>query len=264
MGLLLANKQLHMEASEILYSKNTFAILIDTEGPRGRTFWNCGPVTYDAPKSPCLVPPRNIGLIKHVMIAIKANEEIHPWGSHYKKELVKLRNRVKDIVTILLKHNVKLKTLEVKFSNTFGGRAGILFDNPFSRHHLYPDVDQTWPLTTAMGYLITLTRTPRDDQFCDGPLGQRCTAEHYGLLDSLLKLQGRVEYFKLRGDLPTKYLRHMRWEMDKGANLSVPIKIMRARDEKFDRERQAFRKAEEQKYIDELETLKAAQDNLVW
>lgn len=62
-----------------------------------------------------------------------------------------------------------------------------------------------------------------------------------------------MEYFKLRGDLPTKYLHAMRYAMNKDANPSVPIKIMKAWDEKFARERFAFRKAEQKRYCDETE-----------
>lgn len=67
--------------------------------------------------------------LKHLMICINAKPELHPRKYRYTEEMVKLRDRVHDVVKVLIKHDVKLKTLSVKFANTpFLGTVGVVLD----------------------------------------------------------------------------------------------------------------------------------------
>lgn len=108
------------------------------------------------------------------------------------------------------------------------------------------------PVISAIGITVVLSRNHRDEQFFEGNLEQSCEVVANGLLDPLLKLKGRVGYFTMRGDLPTKYLNHIRGEMNLAAKPSVPIIIMQARDERFARDRWVFRAADQKRYLDEM------------
>lgn len=78
-----------------------------------------------------------------------------------------------------------------------------------------------------------------------GSTGQQSPIKNYNVLKPILKLKGRVEYFKVGGDLPTKYLKHICDVMDKDSNPSVPMKIMWEREEKVAADRKAYLGSEE-------------------
>lgn len=117
-------------------------------------------------------------------------------------------------------------------------KVGLLLSEPF----IEPKdgkFGQKAPVATPRGGNI-LVRTPTEE-FFEGPFGKKIPIEHCDIFGPLRKLKGRVEYCKLRGDLPTKYLKHMIAKMDEKANPSVPVLALRVREEKAEAERMVWR-----------------------
>lgn len=132
-----------------------------------------------------------------------------------------MREALKKIVTTFRKLDVKLKTLEVRFAGMWNGKVGLLLSEPFT---LPEDekIEQKAPVATPDGANI-LVRTPTGEEYFEGPFGKKITIEHCDIFGPLRKLKGQVEYCKLCGGLPTKYLKYMRAKLDENANSSVPV-----------------------------------------
>lgn len=118
LGLLLANEQMHNEATESLFSTNYFATLVDLSTPA--RFWNCNrdrahgcSSNCKTPDFPCLVLPRHMKHIKHLVICIKASDRAFPWCTAYVPEMKGIIEKLEHIVKTLLLLDVKLKSLEV-------------------------------------------------------------------------------------------------------------------------------------------------------
>lgn len=237
LGLLLSNKQINNEVSKVFYSQNTFAVVIDISCP-GRTFWNCGHRNCQSPGSPCLIAPQNLAYIKHLSIAIRGGKFTGPFTAKFSEELALLKGNLQQVVTVLRKLNVKLKTLDICYAGIWNREVESLLTCPleFGPSNIQRALIRL-PETT-----IGLVRTRNGDEYFEGPMGRLLPIEHGDIFGPLRKLKGRVEYCTLHGDLPTKYLQYMREKMDKDADPSVPIKMLRAREEKAEAERMQWRR----------------------
>ncbi|QDS74524.1 hypothetical protein FKW77_007432 [Venturia effusa] len=235
LGLLLANRQIHAEASKVLYSRNTFGILIDA-AHLDRTFWNCGLPDCHSPDRPCLLAPRNLAQIKHLVIVMKGSKTSMVLCGESYAEMTALRAALQKVVTVLRESNVRLKTLDIRYAGVWNGRLDLLLSQPFVAAPGYEHENLKAHLALPGGPLV-LVRTPTGEEYFESPLGLRFPVEHADIFGPLRKLRGRVEYCRLRGDLPTKYLRYMRGKMDRDADPSVPVKILRDREERVEARR---------------------------
>ncbi|QDS77257.1 hypothetical protein FKW77_003599 [Venturia effusa] len=255
LGLLLANRQIHNEATEVFFSTNYFATLVELCTPA--RFWNCNRDSAhgyssdcNTPEFPCLIPPRHMKHIKHLVICIKVSDHVLPWCGAYAPEMEMFVEKLEHIVKTLLLVDIKLKTLEIRFANIFNGQLGYSLREPFDCKERLEDGSYQTVLAAATPNLhIHIVQTEEGGEMWLGSAGQRSPIRHYNVLKPVLKLKGRVEYFKVSGDLPTKYLEHVCKVMDEDANPSVPMKILREREEKAAADRKAYLSSKELRAI---------------
>jgi hypothetical protein len=161
-----------------------------------------------------------------------------PWCVNAKKEVSVVKAHLSTIIQALLSANIQLKTLEVRFISTFYGAMGPLLSSPNDAKH---DVLQTSTLITASGDPVLLARTADNAIFFDTVFGT-FRLKHGRVLDSLMKLRGRVDYLKIRGDLPKTYIDNIKARVMRG---TIPSKIAQRLEE-----REARFSAERRKYFD--------------
>jgi hypothetical protein len=210
---------------------------MDTDELR-RTFWSCGLPSCKSPKSPCLIAPQNLVHIKHFSIIIRGHTV--PWCQGLNDEMAALREELQTVVDVLQKLNIKLKILEIRYGSLFDSKTGVALSEPFvtnSDRKVKSHTHQKANISTRDGCSLIFARSTEGKEFYEGPMSSIIPIKHCDIFGPIRKLKRRVRYCKLRGDLPSKYLDFMRVKMDKYANPSVSIKVLRAREEKAAAER---------------------------
>lgn len=159
-----------------------------------------------------------------------------PWCENFKNEMAALEEGLQEVVTILRKLNVKLKTLKISYAGMWNAKVERLLSEPFVAAPGYEDNYERAHVATPVGAQV-IVRTPNGKEYFECSLMGLYPIKHFDIFGLLRQLNGQVEYCKLRGDRPTKYLDYMRAKMDEGTNPSVPIKALRNREEKAEAKR---------------------------
>ncbi|TKA56315.1 hypothetical protein B0A55_12479 [Friedmanniomyces simplex] len=120
MGLVLANKQIHAEASSILFGKNTFFILPEWE--RVHSFWRCDRSDCEPRGKPCYIMLHNLTQIKHLSIVINNARQLS--DPMLRVEAAKLLANIKNVVDCFQLAGNKLKTLKIRYTSSFEGQIG--------------------------------------------------------------------------------------------------------------------------------------------
>ncbi|KAK5726567.1 hypothetical protein LTR15_002452 [Elasticomyces elasticus] len=124
LGLLLANKQIHAEANEILFSQNIFVVLPEWE--RIHPFWRCDGGCTEPRGKPCWVKLHNIAQIKHLYIIV--NNACQLGDPMPKVKSARLFANIKTIVEWFKVTGNKFKTLKIRYSSAYEGQIKAVRD----------------------------------------------------------------------------------------------------------------------------------------
>jgi hypothetical protein len=198
LGLLSASKRIHMEASAILYSKNTFVILPEHE--RVHCFWRCDNKLCRT-DVPCFVHSRNIKLMKHICIIVN-NPQRFENGLHNvcaKKLAINLR-MVTMAFNELRSKGFKLKTLKIRYHSWLEGQVETVREH-LNTHQVpgEPKIKSEVLRSSkgGKGYCVKAGQT-------EGMLFR-----NVHVLNALAEMPNIAEEVTILGDLPTQQVKHL-------------------------------------------------------
>ncbi|KAK5115396.1 hypothetical protein LTR85_009856 [Meristemomyces frigidus] len=226
LGLLLSNKQIHAEANAVLFSKNTFVILVEWE--RVHCFWRCERPDCDPPGRPCFIMYHNFLQIKHLEILVTNTRALKDLLLSI--ESARLNTNLKTIAATFKEAGVKLKTFKIRYTSCFEGQIDAVRDA--IEGPTRPGMPER-PITLKdkRGKYLTLKRAGV----------QQFLATHSKVLDPLRHLKGIAEDVKIRGDLPGAYID----DLTKTLLVNNPSTAVKKRQADEDAARQARRKQDD-------------------
>ncbi|KAK3684710.1 hypothetical protein LTR37_020004 [Vermiconidia calcicola] len=191
LGLLLANKQVHEEANTILFSKNTFLILVEWE--RIHPFWRCENPGCRPAGRPCFIMFHNFKKIKHIYIIVRNMRALA--DPYVKIESARLEANLKTVSQCFLQAGNKLKTLKIRYTSCFDGQIDAV------RDEIEGDLPEGMPdrpilIKDAHGKHYSFERGEAKAYFF----------KHITVLEPLRRLKGIADDVKIRGDLPQAYM----------------------------------------------------------
>ncbi|KAK3708009.1 hypothetical protein LTR37_011702 [Vermiconidia calcicola] len=190
-GLLLTNKQIHEEANNILFSKNTFLILVEWE--RIHPFWRCENPGCKPPGRPCFIMFHNFKKVKHLYIIVRNVRALT--DPHLKVESARLEANLKTVSQCFLQAGNKLKTLKIRYTSCFDGQIDAV------RGEVEGDLPEGMPdrpilIKDTHGKHYSFERGEAKAYFF----------KHITVLEPLRRLKGIADDVKIRGDLPQAYM----------------------------------------------------------
>ncbi|KAK3633174.1 hypothetical protein LTR56_015950 [Elasticomyces elasticus] len=214
LGLLLANKQIHAEANEILFSQNIFVVLPEWE--RIHPFWRCEGGCTEPRGKPCWVKLHNIAQIKHLYIIV--NNACQLGDPMLKVESARLAANIKTVVEWFKVTGNKFKTLKIRYSSAFEGQIEAVRDAIEGPQG--PDgFERPIMLADKYGKYWQFGRKE----------AQAKLFIHCNILAPLMELKGVAEDVKVRGDIPQKMIDDMTATLS-STDVSPPTKKKKAEE----------------------------------
>jgi hypothetical protein len=211
LALIQTCKQIHVEASKVFYSKNEF-------------FWLCssGLDKNASTQYSTWLEPRHLLNIQQVVVAFST--EIPVINPHAEEELTYTFNHVAEVVGKFRRSGVKLKTLSIYHRSEFDGMLDQMYRDPSAAFQCSAEPVQRI-VQDVHGNMSSIEK--REDgelHIAYDPFDPYKPLQWARILDPLLALSGRVEYFKARCDLPQHYIQEIHTKILNGVQILAPIK----------------------------------------
>lgn len=191
MGLLLANKQIHAEANAVLFSKNTFVVLVEWE--RVHCFWRCERPDCHPPGTPCFIMLHNLLQIKHLYVMVTNTRALK--DPMLKVESATLHTNLKTVVGAFKHAGNKLTTLKLRYTSCFEGQIEAMRDD--IEGPARPGMpERPVMLKDKYGKYHRMSRAEANERLFT----------YCNILNPLRHLKGVAEDVKIRGDLPGAYI----------------------------------------------------------
>lgn len=221
-GLLLANKQIHVEATEVLYSRKIFDFTLEGHLPR--------------PPLDSLIAPRHLGKIQHAEIVCLV--DIRPDNEEFVTQLTVVFNKLARFVRKFRDHGNSFNSLTVGYRSFLSGHVSQVSRLPEMLEPMAV-MDPEGRVTSVQQHKDgrVFVRMPMDFP----PFAFSSPLPCVRLLDPLLALKGRVEDLQLKVDLPRGYWQVIFDGIMEGVELSHLVKKQQKLEAKFKQERSLAR-----------------------
>ncbi|KAK4497793.1 hypothetical protein PRZ48_010447 [Zasmidium cellare] len=187
-GILLANKQIYEEATSVLFGKNLFVILPETD--RVWSFWRCDSYGCQPVTQPCYVRPETAVKIKHLLIIVSNPHFFR--DPEIDRAKYALKENLQTTISTLAEVDLKLKTLKVRYWSCFGGEVDSV------RHEMEGPLQPGFPERPVMlqrvgGRFTTIRRDQAEE---------RVFSHAREVLAPLREFKKVAEDVSVRGDVP--------------------------------------------------------------